>query len=81
MNLCSNDHEEVCYEGRTCPVCDIKKELQSEIDDLQKANGVLSNDVNELEDRLSEIEEVVDTVHCSKWIVKKAVDKLLGDKK
>ena len=27
MDLCSKGHEEICYEGRICPVCD-------KIDDL-----------------------------------------------
>lgn len=32
MNLCSDGHEEVCYEERNCPVC----EKMTEIDTLEK---------------------------------------------
>ena len=36
MELCSNNHEEVCYEGRVCPVCDMRDDLQGNIDELEK---------------------------------------------
>lgn len=36
MNLCSTKHDEVCYEGRTCPVCDLRSEKDSEIDELKQ---------------------------------------------
>lgn len=31
MNLCNDGHEEVCYEGRSCPVC----AEQEKIEDLE----------------------------------------------
>ena len=34
MDLCSCDHDEVCYEGRTCPVCDLREEKDDEIGQL-----------------------------------------------
>jgi hypothetical protein len=34
MNLCNNNHQEVCFEGRECPLCQSVKELQQEIDAL-----------------------------------------------
>ena len=36
MNLCNDRHDEVCYEGRDCPVCDMRNEKQVEIDDLNE---------------------------------------------
>lgn len=36
MNLCNDDHAEVCYEGRTCPACAVKDELQEKIDFLEQ---------------------------------------------
>jgi hypothetical protein len=43
MNLCSNDHEEVCYIGRNCPVC----ELQDRLTDAEKLNDSLEVELNE----------------------------------
>jgi len=49
MNLCSDGHEEICYEGRGCPLCSVIKEnkekekeldkLQAEIDELKQKEG------------------------------------------
>lgn len=36
MNLCSDKHDEVCYEGGLCPVCDMRDEMQEEIERLQE---------------------------------------------
>ncbi len=49
MNLCSDDHDEVCYEGRACPCCNIKEyadrriaKLESELESAE----VQINDLN-----------------------------------
>jgi len=37
--MCSNSHDEVCYDSRNCPVCDKQNELDAanyEIAELQK---------------------------------------------
>lgn len=49
MNLCSDDHEEVCYEGRKCPACDIAETLQEEIDNLASTVDALQREVDEME--------------------------------
>ena len=39
MTLCSDGHDEVCYEGRDCPACELKDQLaesQSKIESLQQ---------------------------------------------
>jgi len=36
MDLCSDNHDEVCYEGRTCPVCSLRDELDNEIEQLNE---------------------------------------------
>lgn len=36
MNLCSDKHEEVCYESRVCPVCDLRDDLTGVIAELNK---------------------------------------------
>lgn len=39
MNLCDYGHEEVCFEGRICPVCekmDEIKELKNQLDALEQ---------------------------------------------
>lgn len=33
MTLCADNHDEVCYNGRNCPVCDKMKEI-SDLEDM-----------------------------------------------
>ena len=37
MNLCSEGHDEVCYEGRYCPVCSEKNDTHYYEEELDKA--------------------------------------------
>ena len=32
MNLCEDGHEEVCFEGKNCPACELDEELREEIE-------------------------------------------------
>jgi len=50
MDLCSDGHEEICYERRYCPVCDLKKELTDEIDTLK-------SEISELKDQIENLQE------------------------
>lgn len=39
LNICSEKHEEICYEGRKCPVCNLVEKidlLEDEITDLMR---------------------------------------------
>jgi len=50
MNLCSDNHEEICYEGRHCPCCWIieeKQQLESEITKLKSSIAELEQQIEE----------------------------------
>lgn len=56
MNLCDDGHNEVCFEGMRCPVCDMRDDLQGQIDalieeikDLKYANAELKSEIADLE--------------------------------
>jgi hypothetical protein len=51
MNLCSDDHEEVCYEGRNCPACEVRTDLRSEVKDLERKVDDLENQIQEINER------------------------------
>lgn len=57
MNLCSDDHEEVCYEGRSCPACDVAKEKDREIKNLKKTNGDQLDTIHDLEREVESLKE------------------------
>lgn len=47
MNLCSKNHDEICFEGKACPMCEKENEFEA--------------DKNKLEERISELEHQVET--------------------
>jgi hypothetical protein len=50
MELCSKKHDEVCYEGRVCPACDlldIIKQLEGELKGKDATIEKLNNMENE----------------------------------
>ena len=63
MNLCSEGHDEVCYESRNCPACDVKaqldnaeeaiRSLKAEIHDHGQLVKSLEMDCKHLQDELA----------------------------
>jgi hypothetical protein len=50
MNLCSKIHDEVCYEGRRCPACDV-------IDERNDVIAGLRHQLERMEERNARAEE------------------------
>jgi hypothetical protein len=42
MRLCDNGHDEVCYDGRDCPVCALREEINRLLDEIQKLKDELA---------------------------------------
>lgn len=55
MNLCSNNHEEVCFEGRNCPACSVASEKDRSISDLEDKISALENQIGELEGTIEDL--------------------------
>ena len=55
MNLCSAMHEEVCYEGLTCPVCLMGEQKNEEI---EKKDAVISEKDEKINNLLNEVEDL-----------------------
>lgn len=54
MNLCSTNHEEVCFESRKCPVCELLSETETQIENLKLDIENLKEECAELEKQLPE---------------------------
>ena len=52
MTLCSENHDEVCYEGRDCPAC----KLFTETETLSGTIEDLRDEIAELKDSLKELQ-------------------------
>lgn len=48
MELCSEDHDEICFDGRKCPFCVVTKDLEQQIKDLRIAIEDLEDYVRDL---------------------------------
>ena len=48
MYLCSDDHEEICYESRDCPLCEMRDDLKGGIEELEKRVTSLTDEVDSL---------------------------------
>ncbi len=55
MDLCSNGHEEICYDGRDCPAC----LLLGEIRDLNEELGHRADRARELQDQIDELTDEI----------------------
>lgn len=55
MNLCSYNHEEICYEDRDCPLCLMIQEYDETISNLE-------TDIKELQERNTELEDKYETL-------------------
>ena len=53
MNLCNKNHDEVCYEGWTCPLCETIAEYENTVEKLQGQIESLNVDVQSLTDDLN----------------------------
>lgn len=77
MNLCSDKHDEVAYEGRRCPVCilieehrdevrelDVKVDaLKAEVEVLEQINNDLTAEAVELRGQVRDLELVLKPIH------------------
>jgi len=59
MELCSHNHEEVCFSGRSCPVCEL-------IDDHAEALAELKEKVETAEQQAEEQQAVAQS-YKEKW--------------
>lgn len=50
MNLCSDNHDEISFEGRNCPACEIISDKDSKISDLEDTILNLKSEIEELKE-------------------------------
>jgi hypothetical protein len=60
MELCSENHDEVCYESRRCPVCDVRFAFQVYQEDLEGSIEDLEKELNATKRRLDDCEAMLD---------------------
>lgn len=61
MNLCSDGHYEVCYEVRSCPVCDEMAAHADTKTDLRAEEEAHEKEISKLEDRINTLQNFIDS--------------------
>lgn len=59
MQLCENNHKEICFEGKSCPLCDYINDSISDIKSLENELDNLKKENEELHDRIVELEKII----------------------
>lgn len=54
MQICDDGHQEICFEGRACPLCQTISEKNDEIDSLKGDIKSLEDDITDLESEKGE---------------------------
>ena len=57
LNLCNSGHDEICFEGHTCPFCEAIKKSEKEVDDLNSVVSSLKDDVSSVEEKVRDLED------------------------
>jgi len=67
MNLCSNNHDEICHDSRNCPLCALREEKDSEIaaltdrvDELAKIREEQDGEIATLTSKVDELSGELD---------------------
>ncbi len=58
MELCSENHGEVCYEGRKCPACELVAEKEGVEGELEQVKTLREADAEVISELRSEIEDL-----------------------
>lgn len=53
MNLCSSNHEEVCFDARKCPICEVLSDKDKQIEGLQDSLREAEKNITELENDIA----------------------------
>ena len=50
MNICNDNHEDIAFEGRYCPLCELRSSSEEIFQELTALNKSLSEDIDNLND-------------------------------
>jgi len=55
MELCSNNHDEICFDSHYCPMCNMRDDSEDRIAELEDEISELKNTNSKLEDEIAEL--------------------------
>lgn len=48
MNLCNDNHDEICFDSRKCPLCVLRDDYETQINELEEKIISLESDISEM---------------------------------
>lgn len=79
INLCSNGHDEIVYEGSQCPLCDMRSDSQAEIDGLSNEIEELKNSIAERDGQISQLQEELAAAEIEVRDAEREIDRLRAE--
>jgi predicted RNase H-like nuclease (RuvC/YqgF family) len=57
LNICSKNHDEICFDGIYCPACEIIEDLEDKVEQLEIRNKKLDQENDELMSKIQDLED------------------------
>jgi len=71
LQVCDSNHEEICFYGSSCPICDLVKTHTSEIESMQSTIDSQSCAIDSLQNNVNSLQaELNDDLHQARMIYK-----------
>ena len=55
MNICNDNHDDIAFESRNCPLCELRSQYTEDIDTLHSIHSLLQSQLENLEETYSEL--------------------------
>ena len=59
MNICNDNHDDIAFESRNCPLCELRSSSEEIFQELTALNKSLSEDIDNLNDMYNTLRDVV----------------------
>lgn len=79
ITLCSNGHDEIAFEGHGCPLCEVRSDLQAEIDGLSTEIEELKNSIAERDGQISQLQEELAAAEIEVRDAEREIDRLRAE--
>ena len=79
MNLCNDNHEEICFAGQNCPLCSVRNGLVETIAEKSGQIDKLDSDIESLKAKLENLKDEISSLNAENEQLTMDVDRLSKD--
>lgn len=59
MELCSHNHDEICYSERRCPMCQMRDDYEGQLESLREEKEGAESEINDLKNHISSYDQEI----------------------